>query len=442
MKFCRFCGSTLPTRSTPKFCPKCGKNISLQSRPQSRPPTREQKQKLRQPKPLERKTPNYQPHVDTRQKIRKEEINKRKTKEVEVIDPVIQTSQQAQIVYNQKLESIISRLNEMNKSFVKRDSYQLADHKAIILRLEELNELQNNPLYSSSELEHIVRQSLMDSSEVILRILEFLTSHLSTYDLDRVREKWYQIKEQQIHSELDIERIKSLKEDSDKLEKNFNILAYRLEGSSTKSIERSLIYASYPQVHHYYFNDIKKQIPEYLKKIDESGFFNYYKNEKKILAQIQNFFENPHEHKFAPFELYTAIAYYLDLRNKVNQKINSKRSYIEKRLIDVYEQFKITREKYIEIMDRVLDETPLDVLLMRGKEEENFEFINPEIFLSKTTIPVKRPAKHDLVLRENLELSNLGDFKDLSEISELADLTDFNKLNDIEELRKLSKISE
>ncbi|OLS22741.1 MAG: hypothetical protein HeimC2_28890 [Candidatus Heimdallarchaeota archaeon LC_2] len=437
MKFCRFCGSKLPTGSNPKFCPKCGKNIVTKPKSQSRPPVRVIKPNLiHQPQPLERKTTNFRPQVENRRSIRTKKIKakkKVKTVNIEHKSKMKLTSRQAQIVFNQKMESILTRITETNDALATRDSYQLADHHTIMLHIEELKDLVKSPLFESSNLEHKKRQVSLDSSAIIIRISEYLTSHLSSFGLDIIREKWYQLKEQQAHSELDVERINLLLIDADKLEKNFNLIAYRLESSTRNSVPRSVIFASYPQVHHYYFTEIKKQIPSYLEKIKESGFHRYYNNEKKLLLRIQYYFESANLEMFAPFELYSIITNYLDTKNNVYRKITAKKKNIEKSLIEGYQQFKTIRDEYIQIMAKVLNEIPLDILLMGEGKEDDTTFKHEEITIDTIS------ALQELGNNDNQGLDELRDLNDLKAINKL---NSSNKLNDIEDLENLSEISE
>jgi hypothetical protein len=409
MKYCRFCGNALPIRESVKFCPKCGKNISAQKTTQSRPP-REAIGRSIQPKPI-RKQGKHKPKIQTRED-RSKSIQIEKSK-IEI------TPEQQLVLYNQRIKASIERSVDSNSNLEHRDSYQLSDHSHLVIQLNELLEFRNNKLFPRSEYVDTVNETLSSSKNVLLRVSEFLTSHLDIYELQKVRNKWFNLKEQQSHLILDRDRIKSIIQEGAELEKNFNLIGYQLENTQNIEIPRSVFFASFPEIHHNYFELLGKTISGYVEKIEASGFNSYFRDEVRYLERYQKYFTDREYQMVNPLEVHQGCIGYLEAKNKASNKINSRLIEIQRKIItnkDVIDQLK---DKYLAEMENAIDNTPHDILLMSDHEV----LTKPIISLDK-----KRKKKGvSWILQSN-------------SVDQMTNLEHLNDLNDLEKLKSLSKL--
>ncbi|MFV2014314.1 MAG: hypothetical protein ACC656_02710, partial [Candidatus Heimdallarchaeota archaeon] len=367
MKFCRFCGAKLPARKI-KFCPKCGKNLAMQNEvkaartSRTRPP-RESREKYIQPQPITKRRPTHRPQIQTRaQQVRHVKPKKSGNQVIEL------NKNQQLIILNQRIKASMERLNDANKNLDHRKNYQLADHTNLILQLNELVDYQKDPLFKKSELVDNCNEVIEEANVVLIRISEFLTSHLQTHGLRKMREQWYELKENQSHLELERDRLTSLNKISEKLEKIFNILSYRLDDVKSVKMERSIFFGAYPQVYHYYCTVLKKLIPEYTEQIKVSGFDQYYKNEIRMLHLINEYFSAQRYHIINPQEVYQSCIEYLNQRNRTGKKLDTKLIELQRQIITNQDLFQGLRKRYIEIMEEVIDKTPHDILLMKNDD--------------------------------------------------------------------------
>ncbi|MCE7736443.1 MAG: zinc ribbon domain-containing protein [Candidatus Heimdallarchaeota archaeon] len=438
MKFCRFCGNQLPGRDI-KFCPRCGKNIQIQVKkqvnasPQTRPP-RIAKEKYIQPQPIRRVNKPHRPQVQTHIPV----VRQRKQKE-QVEKKVKISKGQHLTIFNQRIKASLERLTDSNSNLNHRESYQLSDHSNLILKLDELFTHQKSPLYEESDFIEATEEIIEETRKVLIRISEFLTSHLQTYGLDKIRKQWYELKEKQNHLELDRHRLTSLNTISEKLEKNFNILSYRLDDAKSVKMERSIFFGTYPQVHHYYFTELEKIIPDYIELIHASGFYQYYRNEVRILQKVQQYFTSSKYPIVDPQEVYYSSTDYLSRRNKVGKKLEIKLIEIQRQIIINQDLIRELRIRYIDAMEKVIENTPHDILLMKDVVDEHKDLKTS----SESQSILEKGFNEDLELITPIgqlsslnHLSNLGDFDTMNQLDKL------DKLGAIKKLEELSKSSE